>query len=66
MNRLNQLIKSHVDESISNNEQSELVDILRKELVSKHEELEYYGNQLMTLVAENALLKQRIVYQGVS
>jgi len=64
MNRLNQLIQDHTFGTISENDYPELVTLLLKDRVSKIKELigqrdfaRFYGEQLMTVKAENALLK---------
>lgn len=66
MNRLNQLIKHHNSGSINESDYHELVELLIKMTSEQGEIVHYYGEQLMTVKAENALLKQQIIKQKVN
>jgi len=66
MNKLNDLLEDFYNGTTTNEERVDLIEILHKELISKSEELEFMGNQLMDSNAENALLKQKLINRRVS
>jgi len=66
MSRLNQLIKHHNAGSINESDYHEMSNLLIKMVVDQGEMVEFYGNQLMTIKAENALLKQQLHIRKVN
>jgi len=66
MNRLNQLIKHHNSGSINESDYHELVELLVKMANEQGDIVHYYGEQLITIKAENALLKQQLHIRKVN
>ena len=66
MNRLNDLLKAHTSGTINESDYPEFIESLVNVLNEQGEMLTYYGEQLMTIKAENALLKQQIINKRVN
>ena len=57
MNRLKQLIQDNTFGTINESDYPELIELLIKDRSERVAEANYFGEQLMTVKAENALLK---------
>jgi len=64
--RLNELVIRYEYGVLEKDEQAELIDSLIEETNTSRDNVEFYGEQLLKIKAENAKLKQQIKIKGVN
>ena len=64
--RLTELVIRYEYGVLEKDEQAELIDSLIEETNTSRDNVEFYGEQLLKIKAENAKLKQQIKMKGVN